>query len=227
MPNDDKIWAMFSRYVFVTTNQAQEILGCKWDYINVRLRRLFQAGYLGRVQQNDFAPYLYFLTEAGATLAFSRGHMTRPWYIQRKATNQIPHEIGITNWQMKFAKAFPEAEFRRWRTDLQHDFDGEVPDLFFDLKDGVGWVPFEYERMNLIKEEKLRDYDREFPRTYTVVQTNKRALNLVASLEESLPSSKLWFTSEEMFDRDITGKIWWTPANFRTRVYSIVKQTEN
>jgi hypothetical protein len=39
-------------------------------------------------------------------------------------------------------------EGRRWKTDLQKDFDHEVPDLFFDLHDGIGWTPFEYVRTN-------------------------------------------------------------------------------
>src|SRR5579871_1877627 len=78
MPNDDKLWAMFSTYVYVTAKQAIQILGCKPDYIQVRLRRLFESGYLDRQQKNDFAEFVYFLTERGGNLCAERGHLKAP-----------------------------------------------------------------------------------------------------------------------------------------------------
>jgi hypothetical protein len=222
MPDDDKIWAMFRDYVFVTIRHAHRILGCKFDYITKRLRRFHEARLVGCVRQSDFSPWLYFITEAGARQAELRGVMKVPWRIQKKSLMQIPHEIGITDCQADLSKAFPAAEFRRWRTDLQNDFDGEVPDLYFDLKDGVGWCPFEYERMNPITKQKLLDYQRDFKRTYIVVQSLRRVENLI-ELMQSNPTTKLWFTYAELFHKDVTAPIWWTPANYQTKQYSILK----
>jgi len=220
---DDRIYEAFAKYVFLTTKQMQSALGCKFDYINVRLRRLCENGYLGRVQQNDFSEFLYFLTEQGALKAIERGAASRKWYVQKKSPMQLPHEKGITDCQLLLAKHFDGAEFRRWRTDLQKDFDGEVPDLFFDLKDGTGWCPMEYERMNPVSREKLADYAKHFPRTYIVVQTTRRVEMLLASIEDTLNTPRLWFTSVDVFSKNPTGKIWWTPKNFRDRAYSILR----
>src|ERR1700691_1928466 len=99
-PNDDAIWAMFHRYVFVTVKQASTILDRKFHTVDVRLRRLEETGYLGRVQQNDFSPLLYFISKKGAEEAVARGEMQKAWFISKKSLSQIPHEIGITNCQL-------------------------------------------------------------------------------------------------------------------------------
>jgi hypothetical protein len=223
MPNDDKIWAMFEAYVFVTVKQAQEILGCKPDYIQVRLRRLYEAGYLGRVQQSVFTDYLYFLTEQGAMQAIERGAMIHKWYVQKKSLMQIPHDSGVTACQIALFREFPHMQSRRWRTDLQKDFDGEVPDLFFNLHDGTGWTPFEYERLNPVSQEKLHEYSKTFNRSYVVVQTERRAANLLSAIEHDIPTTKLWFTTKDLLLTNTKGKIWWTPKDYATRQRSILK----
>jgi hypothetical protein len=224
MPNDDRIWAMFNRYVFVTVQQARSVLDCKFDYINVRLRRLHETGFLGRVQQNDFAPFLYFLSKTGAEEAVRRGEMEHPRCIQKKSLMQIPHDIGITDFHLRLEKAVEGLAWRQWRTDLQKEFD-DVPDALFSI-DGSGWSPFEYVRTNPINIEKLKYYDKQFHRAYIVMPTVKRIQIFLASIEDELPSSKLWFTAEELYQKDILGKIWWTPRNFRDRVYSILKPSD-
>jgi hypothetical protein len=225
-PNDDKIWAMFNRYVFVTVKQAQTILGCaSFSYINVRLRRLWETGYLGRVQQNDFSPLLYFISKKGAEEAVLRGEMRKPWCIQKKSLMQIPHDIGITNCQILLDQNFPELEVRRWKTDLQKDFEGEVPDLYFDLHDGTGWCPFEYVRTNPLSRDKMKDYASGFERTYIVLPTMKAVqFALLTANELHLPNaSHLWFTYEEMFTTNVKGKIWWNPKTMGDKAYSILK----
>lgn len=221
--NDDRIYAAFGRFVFLTVNQMRAVLDCKFDYISIRLRRFHETGSLGRAQTSDFAPYLYFISEQGANEAILRGAMHKKWYILKKSLLQIPHEVGITDCQIALSKAFPAMEDRRWRHDLQHDFDGEVPDLFFDLHDGVGWCPFEFERMNPVSHEKLEDYARKFDRTYIVVQTAARLNNLMRSLVETLPTTKLWFTTAELLLKNPKGKIWCAPKNWATKAYSIIK----
>lgn len=223
MLNDDNYWRMFSSYVFVTPRQAIRILGGIRISVYVRLRRLFEGGYLGRVQQSDFSDYVYYLTEKGAEKCIERGYLQKRWYIQRKSLMQIPHDIGITEFQLRLARAFPQMESRRWRADLQPDFEGEVPDLFFNIGDGMEWTPWEYIRMNPITKEKLTDYNAKFKRSYFVLPTEKRIDNLLKSIEDEIPSTRLWFTDEASYQRDILGKIWWTPQNFRDRQYSILK----
>jgi hypothetical protein len=112
--------------------------------------------------------------------------------------------------------------WRVFRTDLRHDFD-DIPDALLDT--GEGWTPFEYVRVNPVSEAKLRHYDKQFKRSYIVMPTTKRIELLLSALEDSLPSSKLWFTSEDMYRKDILGKIWWTPKNFRDRQYSILPES--
>jgi hypothetical protein len=214
---------MFSTYVFVTPRQAIQILDGKRISVYVRLRRLFEGGYLGRVQQSDFAEYVYYLTEKGAEKCIERGYLGKKWYIGRKSLMQIPHDIGITEFQFRLARAFPHMEARRWRADLQKDFEGEVPDLYFNIGDGMEWTPFEYVRMNPVTVEKLRGYDKEFKRSYFVLPTQRRVENILKAIEEELPSSRLWFTSEDRYREDILGKIWWTPKNYADRVYSLLK----
>lgn len=231
MPADDRIWAMFNRYVFATVKQAQRILGCKFDYINVRLRRMQETGYddptplLGRVQQNSFSEFLYFLSKKGAERAVARGEMKKPWCIQKKSLMQIPHDIGITNCQILLDEHFPQMEVRRWKTDLSKDFDGELPDLFFDLRDGMGWCPFEYVLTNPVNEAKLRDYSTEFQRTYIVLPTMKRVqLALMRTEEINLKNpQRIWFTYQSVFLENPKGKVWWNPKTMGDRAYSILK----
>jgi len=223
MANDKYIYAMFALYVFVTVKQAQQILGCKFDYINVRLRRLEQTGFLGRVQQNDFAPFVYFLSKTGAERALGLGVAEEPRYISKKSLMQIPHDIGITECQIALFRNFSPLHVRRWRADLHKFYDGDLPDLSIDFHDGWGWSPFEYVRTNPVSDEKLAAYATNHPRTLIVLPTIERVKRILTRLEESLPTSKLWFTYEEKFLEDPTGKVWWTPKNFRDRVYSILK----
>ena len=191
--------------------------------VYLRLRRLHEAGYLGRERQSDWSDYVYFLTEKGAEKSIEHGYLNRKFCVYKKSLLQIPHDIGLSECQLGLSQAFPEMECRRWRADLQKDFTGEVPDLFFDLKDGTGWTPFEYERLNPVSHDKLADYAKDFKRTYIVVQTERRAEMLLRSIENELPTSKLWFTDVLSFNKNVLGKIWWTPKNFRERQYSILK----
>jgi hypothetical protein len=220
MPTDDRIWDMFAKYGFVTAPQAMVILGKTATPTYYRLRRLYEDGWLGRERQGQSDNWLYFIKNPER--AIDRGLLKHEWSIQRKATNQIPHEVGITDCQIIFYRHFPTAEIRRWRADLLHDFKREVPDLYFDLKDGIGWVPFEYVRRNPITEEKFKDYLAKFPRSYFVVPTGKYLENLLEKVEDDFPSTKLWFTYEDVFYKNPKGKIWYCPKDFRDRARSIL-----
>ena len=53
--------------------------------------------------------------------------------------------------------------------------------------------------------------------------TQKRVALFLGKIEEELPTTQFWFTDEDSFQKNILGKIWWTPKDFRERTYSIFK----
>jgi hypothetical protein len=77
--------------------------------------------------------------------------------------------------------------------------------------------------MNPVAPKKLADYAKDFDRSYIVVQTERRAEMLLKSIEDDMPTSKLWFTTKEKLLANPKDKIWWTPKNFRERQYSILR----
>ena len=56
--------------------------------------------------------------------------------------------------------------------------------------------------------------------TFPTVNRVERFLQRIAP---HVPSAKIWVTYEEAYQKDILGKIWWTPKNFEERQYSILK----
>ena len=58
---DDDIFGAFARYTYLTSEQAATVLGRKHDTIQKRLKTLYRAGYLNRVQASLIEPIVYFL----------------------------------------------------------------------------------------------------------------------------------------------------------------------
>jgi hypothetical protein len=201
MPADKYIYGAFGRYVFMTVQQAQRILARPFDTVNIRLRRLEETGFLGRVQQNQFMPYLYFLSKKGGEEAMRLGMMEKPWYISKKSPNQILHDIGITEIQWRLETHIPAMRARRWKTDLAQDYTGDLMDLLTDFDDSMGWCPWEYVRTNPLTMDKLRDYATDFRRSYFVLPTVEKIERLM---------------------QNPMGKVFWQPKNHE-RVYSILK----
>lgn len=216
---------MLHKFVFMTVKQAHAYLGGSFSYINTRLRRLAETNYLGREQQNAFAEHIYWLARKGAEVGMARGAVPKPWSIQKKSKMQIPHDAGITSCLMLLDREFPNMQCRRWKTDLEKDFEGEIPDLFFDLQDGVGWCPFEYVVTNPLSRDKMRDYANGYERTYVVLPTLKAVQFALQTANELnlTNANRLWFTYEELFLSEPKGKIWWNPKTMGDKAYSILK----
>ncbi len=235
MPNDDKLWAAFSSYVYLTCRQAMTVLNCKPDYIQVRLRRLYEHGYLDRQQKNDFSEFVYYFTEKGGNMAAERGHLQAPRWITKKSPMTLDHDTTISDFHMRISAVAELAGWEQWRGDLAKDFDSEwIPDAKFRV------VGDEVRLLEIVKSgesgykkgesslvSKLKTYDREKHYTLVVMPTTQRIQNFLSKIEEELPSTRLWFTDEASYQRDILGKIWWTPKNFRTRQYSILKPEDS
>jgi Replication-relaxation len=233
MPNDDKLWAAFSSYVYLTAKQCIQVIGCKPDYIQVRLRRLYEAGYLDRQQKNNFSEYVYFFTEKGGDLAAERGHLLAPRWITKKSPMTLDHDVTISDFHMRLsAQLLPPngMEWHQWRGDLAKSFGEWIPDAHFAIS-VAGWHVLEivksgesgYKKGESSLVAKLKTYDAEKHKTLVVMPTTQRIVNFLSKIEDELPSTRLWFTDEASYQRDILGKIWWTPKNFRDRQYSITK----
>jgi hypothetical protein len=237
MPNDDLIWAAFASYVYLNRKQAMEVLGCKRDYIQVRLRKLYYAGYLDRQQESKFAEFVYFLTEKGGNLAASRGHLNSPRWIQKKSKMTLAHDVEISDFHARLDSALRAQSqtlvWKQWRGDLAQEFGEYIPDATFWIHDGranethVLEIVKSYESGYKGQESslvtKLKTYEADHRKVLVVMPTVLRIQNFLGKIENELPSSRLWFTSEERYKADILGKIWWTPRSFRERVYSLLR----
>jgi hypothetical protein len=235
MANDDRIFAAFSSYVYLTVKQMQEILGCKFDYIETRLRRLYQAGYLDRQQQTPFGDFTYFLTQRGGELCASRGHLPSPRWISKKSKMTLAHDNTISDFHMRLEHALRgtpyqgEAWWFQWRGDLAKQFGDWIPDAYFRtgqdsfVLEIVKSTESGYKKGESSLVTKLKTYEAEKRHVLVVMPTLQRIQNFIAKIEEEIPSSRIWFTSEERYQKDILGKIWWAPKNYRDRVYSILK----
>ena len=234
MPNDDKLWAAFSSYVYLTARQVQTVVGCKPDYTQVRLRRLYEAGFLDRQQKNDFSEFVYFLTERGGELAADRGHLESPKWISKKSPMTLDHDVEISDFHMRLQQSILTTDifaivWHQWRGQLAKQFGDWIPDAHFFFQDTwhvleiVRSTEWGYKKGESSLVTKLKTYDAEKRRVLVVMPTQLRIQKFFAKVEEELPSSRLWFTDEASYRKDILGKIWWTPKNFRERQYSILK----
>lgn len=235
MPADDKLWAAFSSYVYLTARQAVQVIGCKIDYVQVRFRRLYEAGLLDRQQKNDFAEYVYFLTEKGGELCAERGHLESPKWISKKSPMTLDHDVEISDFHMRLASALLAPErpipmaWHQWRGQLAKEFGDWIPDAHFRIVEDwhvleiVRSTEWGYKKGESSLVTKLKTYDADKRHVLVVMPTQLRIQKFFAKVEDELPSSRLWFTDEASYRKDILGKIWWTPKNFRERQYSILK----
>lgn len=139
------------------------------------------------------------------------------------------------------------SEWRQWRDDLRDKVETDqgsksiIPDAYFTLGDKAFFLEIvkSYEseyvggRSNI--EQKLslyHSYKARFQEKYGlsdfrvlwVLPTIKRVQMLLGKIEDEFPFRRFWFTDEAAYKRDILGKIWWTPKDFRDRTYSIFGQ---
>jgi len=231
-------------YQFLTVEQLAEI--CKRNIIAVRRRclSLYSANVLNRARRDKLAPYVYFLGEEGAKTAYERGYLPDPHFVKSKSSLLIPHDLEITNFHLALEKAAEITEWRQWRGDLKDTVDGEtlIPDAYFALQGSSFFLEVvksyesEYESGESNIERKLNlynNYRNPFREKYGasdfrvlwVLPTQERVLRLLTKIEDRFPYRRFYFTHEELYRKNISGKIWWTPKDFRDATYSIDKNS--
>ena len=248
---DEAIVAAFAKYTFLTSEQASAILGRGLDTVQKRFKVLYQAGYLNRVQESLIQPYVYFLDREGAKRASDLGELESPRYIESKSRMIVNHDLEITNFHLALERALNGkpgiSVWRQWRDDLRDKVqtnDGStaiIPDAYFTLAGKAYFLEIvksyesEYKGGRSNIEQKLALYltyktrfeakygifDTHDFRVLWVLPTQKRVAMLLGKIEDEFPSRKFWFTDEASYRKDILGKIWWTPKDFRDKTYSL------
>jgi hypothetical protein len=80
------------------------------------------------------------------------------------------------------------------------------------------------------KIELYQNYKHQFQKKYQmgdfrvlwVLPTKARVLGLLSKIEDRFPYRRFYATDEESYRKNILGKIWWTPKDFRDTTYSIL-----
>ncbi|HEV3219578.1 MAG TPA: replication-relaxation family protein [Candidatus Acidoferrales bacterium] len=238
---DAEILRVVAKYQFVTVEQAAEQLKRNVIAVRRRMMQLFQASLLNRERRSDLDPFVYFLSENGGNLAASYGFLPEPRWIGGKSPTHLAHDLEITNFHIALEKAFQNTThtlyfWQQWRGDLKDivDPNGEIeliPDARFGIDedaDALLEVVKSYESGYTSREsslvKKLKAYKQlGIKRVYITMPTQLRVARFLDKIEDDIKSTQFWFTDEASYKRDILGKIWWTPADFRDRTYSIFK----
>lgn len=237
---DPAILQQVAKYQFLTVKQTAELLPRNVIAVRRRMMQLERAAVLNREQESKTSPWVYFLAEKGGLMAAELGYLPSPRWIAAKAPTHLGHDCLITDFHITLEKALKEAGHRlaweQWRgdvTDLQ-DPDGEIeliPDARFTIDDeepSLLEVVRSYESGYQSRESslvrKLKAYRKlGVYRVYVTMPTQLRVARLLNKLEEIIQSTNFWFTDEESFKSRILQRVWWTPADFRDRTYSIFR----
>lgn len=237
---DSHILQVLSKYTFLTVEQAAGLMQRNIIATRRRLMQLYRAGILNRAQENLYAPHLYFLAEKGGIMAAEHGYLPSPRWINQKAPTHVAHDLLITEFHLELEKALHDSghilSWEQWRGDMADllDPDGNIdliPDARFQIDDeepSLLEVVRSYESGYRERESslvaKLKAYRKlGIRRVFLTMPTPLRIASFLAKIEEDLPTTQFWFTDEDSFHKNIMGKIWWTPKNFRERTYSILK----
>jgi hypothetical protein len=247
MADDHKVYQAYSLYVFLTVDMLTEITGRPRDSVLRRCSALAQAGILGR-QRLGVSHHMYFFDKKGGHLAAGNGYLDKPMFVTSKSPTHIDHDLEATRFHMALRKALgdpylPEKtdvtkilEWDQWRSDLMDlkELSDEIeliPDARFrlvferpSLLENVKSYESGYDNHESSLVSKLREYIRmDIERVLVTMPTVNRVEKFLQRIAPHLPSSKIWVTYEDAYRKDILGKIWWTPKNFESRQYSILK----
>jgi hypothetical protein len=232
--SDADILQGVAKYQFLTVEQASELLGRNIISVRRRMMQLYRAGFLNRVQESPYAPFVYFLAEKGGRRAAELGYLPEPRWTDAKSQNHVMHDLVITEFHLALEKALGDSghslSWEQWRGDLRLGPD-LIPDARFTIDaeapsflEVVRSYESEYKGGKSSLEKKLDEYRKaRVHRVYITMPTVERVANFLWKIEDDLPSTQFWFTDEDSFRKRILGKIWWTPADFRDRIYSIFK----
>jgi hypothetical protein len=233
----------------VTAEHVSSLTGRDHKTIQKRLQMLFEAGMLNRQRRDEMAPYVYFLAEKGGLEAARLGYLPEPRFTKAKSRILINHDLEITKFHLALDKAFGNVltHWEQYRGDLKdyvetpQGTESLIPDARFVLSgqetnhfflEVVKSYESEYENGNsnifrkfglyhAYRHQFRKKYNAEDYRVLWILPTQNRVLNLLAKLEEDFPYRKFYVTDEASYNRDIGGKIWWTPKDFRDKTYSL------
>jgi hypothetical protein len=238
---DIEILRIVAKYQFVTVEQVSGQLKRHISPVRRRMMQLYQSSHLNRLQEDKFAPLVYFLAEKGANRAAGYGFLPAPQWIDAKAPTHLAHDLEITRFHLALEKSFYDKghilhSWEQWRGDLRDIVDpkGEIdliPDARFridDEDDSLLEVVKSYESGYASREsslvKKLKAYKQlGIKRVYVTMPTQQRVARFLVKIEDDISTSQFWFTDEKSYQTNILGKIWWTPKDFRDRTYSIFK----
>jgi hypothetical protein len=250
LKGDAEIYQLIAKYQFVTAEMASDILGRDPSTVRKRFLALYEAGWLNRARRDEMSPYVYFLDEKGALEAARIGFLPEPRFIKSKSSLLVNHDLEITMFHRALDSALYDAdkvlEWKQWRGDLKDEVETPdgiralIPDAFFvidhqdafflevvksyesEYENGVSNIEQKIELYHAYKHQFQKKYQMGDFRVLWVLPTKARVLGLLSKLEDRFPYRRFYATDEESYRRDILGKIWWTPKDFRTMTYALL-----
>jgi hypothetical protein len=191
-------------------------------------------------------PYVYFLDVKGGELAYELGYLPAPRGTESKSRLMIGHDLEITKFHISLHNALQGQpyEWKQWRGELKDtiEIDGErqalIPDAYFSFQNQCFFLEIvksketEYVNGESNIERKFKTYlayQESFKEKYGyddfrviwVFPTKERVVRILSKLENELPYRKFWLTDEESYQTNISGRIFWTPKDFRDATYGL------
>jgi hypothetical protein len=244
---DFPILAQVAKFQFITVEMVAEDL--KRNEISVRRRMLglYQAGILNRSRRDKLSAYAYFLGEKGSAIAVSQGALAEPRWTKSKSSILINHDLEITMFHRALEKALHNdghfvGEWEQWRGALRQEIatmqgaESLIPDGRFAIDERLFYLEIvksyesEYSNGESNIEHKIFLYNeywkasREKFHVLFVMPTTARIAHFLTKIEDRFPYRRFWFTDEESYRKNILGKIWWTPRDFRDRTYALLEE---
>ncbi len=192
-------------------------------------------------------PWVYYLAERGARLAADMGLAPSVRFVQDKSRMTVEHDTAITQFHLALKvhlasrNSIRDFEWKQWRGDLLDKVEGHesiIPDAYFRIGESCWFVEMvrshesEYRKgkSNLVRKlEAYLAYRDGFRKRYghpdfrviLLLPTEERVARLLSKLEDdkALCARRFWLTHSAMWKSDLSGKIFWTPKDFRGEAY--------
>jgi len=190
-------------------------------------------------------PFVYFLDEKGGIQAAELGYLPSPRWIESKSRMTISHDLEITKFHLALEKKLHGEGFildwKQWRGELKDQAEGSafIPDAmavfnenaFFleivkanesEYHNGESNIERKFALYNSYRERFREKYGMDDFRVLWVLPTKERVLRLLAKIEDRFPYRRFYLTDEASYQKNVLGKIWWTPRDFRDKTYSLL-----
>ena len=190
-------------------------------------------------------PFVYFLDEKGGNQAAALGYLPSPRWIESKSRMTVSHDLEITKFHLALEKKLHEQGFildwKQWRGELKDRAEDSsiIPDAYFtfdenaffleivkanesEYQNGESNIERKFSLYNTYRDQFREKYGMDDFRVLWVLPTKERVLRLLAKIEARFPYRRFYLTDEDSYQKNILGKIWWTPRDFRETTYSIL-----